>query len=460
MSITNNYPLLRREVNLKRVDNYALVYDRNPSLHDIIHPSHALILSLCNGIYSLEHIAYLVGETYRLPQKEADDLVDKVLQKFDLFLRFLNEPDKNGSIRYDPQEFICNVSDKIPLNKHSQPIPVPIGINVTLTLACNFQCRYCYQKVASSSQGKLNLSKCLELAQEAAEWGVAYMGMTGGEPTLFKGWITLLERILSLGLSPILTTNGTVIGTDRSIAQHLKSIGLEYLTVSLDASKPELHHYITNSQNSFDRVVNAIKYLIEADIRVSVKHVLTVFNIGCIEDFLDFMVDLGVSEVGVSYMEAGAPGSNANLIPNLTSPQLKEARRIIQAKRDVYREICEIQPPRDGACQWGETDWYPCGGMFIGMSVFPSGKVGICDKLGEVDLFTYGNVFQHTLKELWESSSLQGLRDMTIDKSCIDKECKGCSKLNMCRTGCFVDSMKASGDYFKKHPNCSGPFDS
>ncbi len=201
-----------------------------------------------------------------------------------------------------------------------------------------------------------------------------------------------------------------------------------------------------------------IRALAAEGICVIIKCVLTPFNIADLEDFIDFVVTLGVSEVGVSYMEPGAIGSGANRLPNVTTEQIETVRSVVAQKRDEYEGVCGIHPPRKAACRWDETGWYPCGGLFTGMSVFPSGDVAICDKLGDVSAFVYGNVFQHTLKEIWNGDAFRALRARTLDLAFIDANCARCTKLNACRTGCFVDSFRTSGNYYGKHPNCSGPF--
>ena len=44
----------------------------------------------------------------------------------------------------------------------------------------------------------------LEIIDEAADWGVVFFGLTGGEPTIFKGWLEVVERVLERGMVPSL----------------------------------------------------------------------------------------------------------------------------------------------------------------------------------------------------------------------------------------------------------------
>jgi radical SAM protein with 4Fe4S-binding SPASM domain len=416
-----------------------------------------MFLSLCTGAFTVQNLEYLISEVYRLPQEEASELVKIYLKKSSPYIDLLPESYPYESFRYDPEIFLQKSTDSS-YKYNSRPTPNPLGININLSFQCNFNCRYCYQTQSNYGAEKLDLDKCLMLIREAAELGVAYAGLTGGEPTLFNGWTILLEEILRLGMIPLFTTNGVVIGDSLDIADHLKAIGLKEITVSLDASNPELHHYITRSHNTYSKVINAISYLVNSGITVSVKCVLVQENIEDIENLIDLLVNLGVSEISITSCESGACGSDANKIPQINSDKIAIVREKIKAKNKQYSGTCKIYAPRDTSCMLDENGWYPCGGLYFGMSIFPSGKVSICNKLREDTQYIYGDVYNKSLKEIWESEDFRQLRERTEDFSIIDTECSKCSKLKMCRTGCFVDSKQFKGDYYAKFPRCSGPF--
>lgn len=450
-------PQLKDRVQLKKFKDYVLVYDLDPSLNDFIHPSQAVFLSLCTGKYTTQELEYLLSEIYQLSPEESKELVNIYLKKSFPFLDILTEPRSYDSTRYDVRQFIYKSIDEVEDLKH-QPLSVPLGINLNLSLQCNFRCRYCYQTVSYHNYEKLDLEVCLKLIREAAEWGVVYAGLTGGEPTLFNGWMVLLEEILYLGMNPVITSNGVIIGSRSDIANHLKEIGLKEITISLDASTPELHHYITRSYNTFSKVISAISYLANSGIRVLVKCVLTRDNMEDIENLIDLVVKLGVSEIGISHCEAGSYGSEANFIAPLSSKEMAIVYEKVMLKREQYSGICNIHPPRDTSCMLDSNSWYPCGGLYCGMVVLPSGKVSICDKLGEETPFIYGDIYKHSLKNIWESDDLQRLRKQAEDPQVIDTDCSKCTKLKFCRTSCFVESMHFKGNYYAKNPCCSGPF--
>jgi radical SAM protein with 4Fe4S-binding SPASM domain len=456
VSRTKSYPVLKDRVRLKRVQDYCIVYEPHPSRNEILHPSHAVMLSLCTGCLSLRAISYLFGETFSLSPEEASNTVAGALAKYERWLEFREDPLPTQRFRADPRRFIAKGDVSI-VSKNAQPLPVPLGISLNLTFRCNFRCVYCYQAL-SESPDTLPFERWIELIEESAEWGVVYVGLTGGEPTLFPGWLRLIERIIALGMTPLLTTNGAVIGRSPEIAQHLARIGLRDATISLDASTRKLHQVITDSPESFVSVINAVRYLTAENIRVSVKYVLNQLNKHDVGEFIDSAIQLGAAEIGISYKEAGAVGSKANVLPGLSAADLADAREIVLAKRRAYEGKCQIHPPEDRTRLWDEKSWYPCGGPNLGMSVFPSGDVSFCDKLYGIDEFKIGNILEEGIKTIWSGDALASVRSRSVDKRRIDQDCVRCSELQVCRTGCFVESYQASGKYFAKHPNCGGPW--
>ncbi|QND61896.1 radical SAM/SPASM domain-containing protein [Mesorhizobium huakuii] len=449
-------PQLKKAVRLKPMHGYALVHARHPSQIRMVDPSHAFFLSLCDRTLLTSEIAYIYGQTFGLTDVEAKSQVDQLLRLYRQFLTFEAKP--NPTERFSPQKFLYPADTPAIERATFGKWPVPAGISFTLTFNCNFSCSYCYQDRHQRSDRRWNLNKCLELLGEAADWGVVFVGLTGGEPTLFDGWLQVVERTLTLGMIPAMTSNGTVIGTCPDIALRLAAAGMEEMTISLDVPSPQLHDQVTRSRGHFPKVIDAIRFLRAAGIRVVVKSVLTPTTQHAVEETIDLLVDLGVAEVGISYMESGAIKSPANRARKISSKELARVRNRIERKREQYAQICAVHSPKDSIGKWNDSEWYPCGGINMGMSIFPSGDVAVCDKMHGVRAFTYGNVFSAGLKAIWDSEAFAVLRARTANPKVVDPDCARCSKLHLCRTSCFVDSFNVTGSYFCKAPSCGGPF--
>lgn len=456
MDKTDFTPQLNATVQLKPMRGYALLYGRHPSEISIIDPSHAFLLALCDQGLRATEIAFIYGYTFGLSDEDAKSQVDLLLTRYRQYLTFAVR--HNRSERFMPQKFLFPADTLCIESARVGKWPVPAGINITLTFSCNFNCSYCYQDRHQTTDRRWNFDKCRDLLDEAADWGIVFVGFTGGEPTLFDGWLELVERTLMLGMVPVLTSNGVVIGTDPNIPLRLQAAGMEEMTISLDVSSPLLHNRITQSRGHFPKVVDAIRFLRSAGIRVVVKSVLTPMTLPVVEDTIDFLVDLGVEEIGISYMEGGAIKSSANRARNVTQEDLVRIRSRIERKQAQYSKICAIHSPRKADEKWNEREWHPCGGINMGMSIFPSGEVSVCDKMHGVKAFSYGNVFDSRLKAIWNGEAFAMLRERCANRKLIDQDCANCSKVDLCRTSCFVDSFNAMGRYLGKNPSCGGPF--
>lgn len=453
---TNFFPRLKEDVRLKPMRGYALAHGFHPSLIRMIDPSHAFFLSLCQGGLGPSEIAYVYGQTYGFDADEAETQTAQLLKLYQMFLGF--EGKASTGQRFEPRQFLYPGDGALLDDSAYGKWPVPAGINITLTFKCNFNCSYCYQDLLQPGDDRWDLGKCNELVDEAADWGIVFLGLTGGEPTIFKGWLELIERGLRRGMIPTMTSNGTVIGTDPEIAQRLAAAGMEEITISFDAPTVELHDEITRSKGQFPKLLNAVQYLVDAGLRVVIKSVLTPKTQHSVEPMIDMLVTMGVHEIGISYMEGGAINAGANKTDNVSMNELKAVREKVQAKRERYAGVCDIHPPKDAEKVWKDGDWYPCGGINMGMSIFPTGDVSVCDKMHGVKDFTYGNVFDKGLEAIWNGEAFATLRDRTVNPDNIDPDCARCSKLYQCRTSCFVDAFNATGKYLAKDPHCGGPF--
>jgi len=453
---TTFLPTLKDNIRLKPMRGYALAHGYHPSLIRMIDPSHAFFLSLCQGDLRAEDIAYVYGETFHLGEEERFTQTAQLLELYQMFLGTDRRRENVPAIK--PSAFLYPGNDAIIAGAEYGKWPVPAGINITLTFKCNFNCSYCYQDLLQPGDKRWDLSKNIDLIDEAADWGVIFLGLTGGEPTIFRGWLELIERGLQRGMIPTMTSNGTVIGTDPDIARRLAAAGMEEITISFDAPTADLHDEVTRSKGQFPKVLNAVRYLVDAGLRVVIKSVLTPRTQHSVEEMIDMLVTMGVHEIGISYMESGAIKSGANEAANVTADELARVREKVAAKRDLYARICTIHPPKDASKKWKSDDWYPCGGINMGMSIFPTGDVSVCDKMHGVKDFTYGNVFDGGLEAIWNGDAFAALRERTISPEKVDPDCAKCSKLYSCRTSCFVDAYNATGSYYAKDPHCGGPF--
>jgi GTP 3',8-cyclase len=132
-------------------------------------------------------------------------------------------------------------------------------LRVSLTDRCNYRCRYCMPEAGVDLVPKadvLSFEEVERLVRVMMRFGVRRVRLTGGEPTVRKDVVALVERLGALGLDDLsMTTNGERLV---ELAGPLRRAGLSRLNVSIDTLDPAKFHAITRRGN-LERVLAGVE---------------------------------------------------------------------------------------------------------------------------------------------------------------------------------------------------------
>lgn len=120
-------------------------------------------------------------------------------------------------------------------------------LRISLTDLCNLRCTYCMPPEGVKKQEHrqiLSLEEIEEIAREAVAMGVKKIRLTGGEPLVRRGMLSLCRKLKQIpGLQELdLTTNGLLLPP---MARELKEAGVDRVNISLDTLDPEKYRQIT-----------------------------------------------------------------------------------------------------------------------------------------------------------------------------------------------------------------------
>jgi cyclic pyranopterin phosphate synthase len=119
-------------------------------------------------------------------------------------------------------------------------------VRISVADRCNFGCIYCMPEKKPRYFKKSDLMTDEEIVRAvriALNFGVRQVRLTGGEPLLRKGILSLISSIKGLGVRNLsLTTNGSLL---KEMARPLKDAGLNRVNISLDTMDPEKYRKIT-----------------------------------------------------------------------------------------------------------------------------------------------------------------------------------------------------------------------
>lgn len=134
-------------------------------------------------------------------------------------------------------------------------------LRLSVTDLCDLRCVYCMppEGVCKRLHREIcSLEELEEMAAACTALGVKKIRLTGGEPLVRRGILSLVERLAALksvGLEELtMTTNGQRLA---ELAAPLRSAGLDRLNISLDSLRPERFRALTRG-GTLDRVLDGI----------------------------------------------------------------------------------------------------------------------------------------------------------------------------------------------------------
>jgi cyclic pyranopterin phosphate synthase len=184
-------------------------------------------------------------------------------------------------------------------------------LRLSVTERCNFRCSYCLPRGCPVGSGlaPLSVGEIDRLVAGFAELGFWKVRITGGEPTLRKDLLEIVERVAARpGVRQVgLTTNGYLL---EALARDLGRAGLSSLNVSIDSLDPERFAAITGCSR-LDRILAGLEAVLAAGIpRVKMNVVLLAGTAATeIDRFLSLPRQLPLTVRFIELMETcGDPG--------------------------------------------------------------------------------------------------------------------------------------------------------
>ncbi|MFC0308490.1 GTP 3',8-cyclase MoaA [Gallibacterium trehalosifermentans] len=181
-------------------------------------------------------------------------------------------------------------------------------LRLSITDVCNFKCNYClpdgYQP-PSHKQRFLSVMEIERLVRAFAQLGTEKVRITGGEPTLRKDFLAIVEairkqpRIKKIAL----TTNGYRMAKD---VADWRAAGVDSINVSIDSLDPRLFQLITG-ENKLIEILQGIEraFAVGYD-KVKVNAVLMKnLNAQGFETFLHWIKDQPIQMRFIELMQTG-----------------------------------------------------------------------------------------------------------------------------------------------------------
>ncbi len=183
---------------------------------------------------------------------------------------------------------------------------------ISITDVCNFKCGYClpngYQK-PENKKTFLTLEEIKRIGKALSELGVCKIRLTGGEPTVRKDFIEIIENLKSLpGINKVVfTTNGYNL---KNIAKSVVDAKVNGINVSIDSLDREKFKFITGMDKLND-ILAGIKILQELNFKnIKINAVLLKGVNDSEQDFDNWMQFVQSNTIDFRFIELMQTGDN------------------------------------------------------------------------------------------------------------------------------------------------------
>jgi MoaA/NifB/PqqE/SkfB family radical SAM enzyme len=343
----------------------------------------------------------------------------------------------------------------VPRHLFYGPDWVILGVNN----ACNLHCKMCdigngntESNFSQIVTGSKPLNMPLELFKRICDELVKFnpkpkIGFVYTEPLIYPHLLASLDYAQQKGIFTAIVTNGLKL---KDLAYELSMSGLKSLNVSLDGP-PETHNKIRGNSHSFELAFAGIKKILELSqnkIKISVCHTITEWNYDKMTGFLHYFKDLPLEQIaflhpnfvsdlmalkhnerwGNVYPATESCLSNMNLDKislSVLLVQIREIRKIVlQFPVSFYPDFDNLSALSVYYNDHDQTIGKQCQDVMRNIMVKSNGDV--LPGIGRCYNITVGNLYQNSLKKIWNSKTLAQFRSDLIKSGGLMPGCNRC----------------------------------
>lgn len=339
------------------------------------------------------------------------------------------------------------------------PLGIPVSGIFELTPRCNLKCKMCYirltQKQANSLSPELTADEWIKIGQTCADAGMAFLLLTGGEPTIRKDFVKIYEALAKMGLSITINTNGT------HFTDEIKKIWEKYppsqVNVTLYGVCREDYDELCSNPDAFDKVVENLSWLKEQGILTHLNTTIVPSNYHNWMNIEEFAKNNGYELRLTSYCFTPTRRSVACDCDDFQrlSPQVAGE---LMALDILYREgsdavklrVNKLSASSQRGCELDNGEPIKC---MAGSSQFWltwNGQLTPCGMLSTPSFSVVEDGFENAWEKLKTACG-----KITLCPECSNCEhkasCMNCAAVTFAETGCFESKPQYMCDYNKAY---------
>ena len=174
------------------------------------------------------------------------------------------------------------------------------ALSIHLTDICNSKCSFCIVDSPHMKQDTVMRRRVSRFLREHAGQGYEAVSLHGGEATIRRDFLEILDEIRELGYPTVfLMTNGRKFAR-MDYARTVVDLGVSLFIVSMHGANAVTQDRISQSLGSFEQAVAGIRNLKELGAEVRTNTVACKDNFTELPEIVDLCLDLGADQVNLS----------------------------------------------------------------------------------------------------------------------------------------------------------------
>ena len=294
------------------------------------------------------------------------------------------------------------------MHKNDDIFPISC-LRFALTSHCNMYCRHCYNNSGTCNDvpDAMTPDKWIEFSKYiVAHGGVMECHLSGGEPFLIGDKIfDIMDILHEDGTIFLLLTNGYFLNEER--AKRLKKYKYHWVQISIDGLEQEYHDSFRKLKGSWERAVQAAKYVARNGMPLKIAHCITPYNINDIDKMCDFAYSLGAACIIIGEIcMSGRAAKNQDLL--LSKEQKKILHDKFEENYSKYKGKMIIKTSHTVRSGLEKHFLRPRSKAVIR----PNGDV----RLDDMAPFIVGNILKDDFVQIWKNKIDVSWKDPKIEK--------------------------------------------
>ena len=299
----------------------------------------------------------------------------------------------------------------------AQSLGIPMSAHLDITYRCNERCVHCY--LDHDDNGEMTTAEIKNLLDQLAEAGVFILTFSGGEVFLRRDFLDLVAYARQLQFNVKIKTNAVMIR--EAEARRLRELAVDSVQISVYSHRAEVHDAITKLPGSFERTINAIRFLKSQGLRVTIANVLMKWNMGDHTGVHALADELGVIYTLDPTITPKIDGDMSLLSLRIPGEELAQVFRIEKLVGNVDEFCAPPKPAQDD-----DLDAYSCSAGHTLAYISPYGDVYPCVQFP----LPSGNVRRQKFADIWwNSPQLKEVRSISVRDLPI---CSTCAHAGAC----------------------------